>query len=114
MMGKTFSERYAAKLAHFRAFDRFPYGRVNREYDKQRKKVGDRKRRNLEARRKARRKERELREETRYVLRVARAVLGYKKMGPKKMTVKHLKALAKGRRRYWQSKHKTQGVKHGR
>lgn len=80
-MGKTFSERYAAKLAHFSAFDHFPSGRVNREYDKQRKKIGDRKRNRLEARRyyrrKVRRKKREAREAReglRYVLRVAREV----------------------------------------
>jgi len=110
-MRKTFSERYAAKLAHFRAFDRFPYGRVNREYDKQRKKIGDRKRSRLKAKRKARRKERKLREETRYVLRVAREVLKREKADEILTAAKRLSALL---RLSCILDFRTQGVKHGR
>jgi len=94
-MGETFSERFAVKLTRFRA------GRPARKKREKQMRAATRRRAQIAARREERAHKAAEREETRYVLRMARRVLGYKTVKP---TAAHLKALAEGRQRYFQGR----------
>jgi hypothetical protein len=95
---------FETKLARFQAVERDPSGKVVREYDRQRRAVGVKKRR-LKAQRKRRRF---LKSKTHVnaLLAAARAAMGYRPLGKpgKKFAPEHMAALHAGRDRYHQAK----------
>jgi hypothetical protein len=97
-MGKTISERITSKMARL-------LSKIAQQEARERgRNIARAKKRAARYQRQRRRRAKVSKAEIKRVLAVARQVLGYRKFGPRKMTTKHLKALAEGRRRYWQAK----------
>jgi hypothetical protein len=104
---------FETKLARFRAVERHPSGKIVSDYDRRRKAAGVKKHATKAGRVKRRLVKRRANAELRAVLKMARAVMGWKPTGMsgRKLSPSHVAAFHAGRDRYHQATR--DGLKNG-